>query len=87
MWLRNALSAKFLVLAVDEYQNLGRALHQMVIGLCFHSGMRLLAVGDADQSIYGFIGAYPELLQKLSERADVETVVFGLNYRCGSPKL
>lgn len=83
-WLRNALVAKFPVLAVDEYQDLGRALHQMVIGLCFHSGMRLLAVGDADQSIYGFIGAYPELLQKLSERADVETVVLGLNYRCGS---
>ena len=83
-WLRNALVAKFPVLAVDEYQDLGRALHQMVVGLCFHSGMRLLAVGDADQSIYGFIGAYPELLQKLSDRADVETVVLGLNYRCGS---
>lgn len=83
-WLRQALVAKFPVLAVDEYQDLGRALHQMVMGLCFHSGMRLLAVGDADQSIYGFIGAYPELLQRLSERDDVETVTLGLNYRCGS---
>lgn len=83
-WLRKALVAKFPVLAVDEYQDLGRALHYMVIGLCFYSGMRLLAVGDTDQSIYGFTGARPELLQKLSERADVETVVLGLNYRCGS---
>ena len=83
-WLRTALVAKFPVLAVDEYQDLGRALHQMVLGLCFRSGMRLLAVGDADQSIYGFIGAYPELLQRLSERDDVETVTLGLNYRCGS---
>jgi len=83
-WLRKALVAKFPVLAVDEYQDLGRALHQMVMGLCFHSGMQLLAVGDADQSIYGFIGAHPELLQRLSEREDVETVSLGLNYRCGS---
>lgn len=83
-WLRKALVAKFPVLAVDEYQDLGKALHQMVLGLCFHSGMRLIAVGDADQSIYGFIGAHPLLLQKLSERIDVETFVLGLNYRCGS---
>lgn len=56
----------------------------MVMGLCFSTGMRLFAVGDADQSIYGFTGANPELLQRLSERKDVETVRLRLNYRCGS---
>jgi DNA helicase-2/ATP-dependent DNA helicase PcrA len=83
-WLQRALLAKYPVLAVDEYQDLGRALHRMVMGLCFSTGMRLFAVGDADQSIYGFTGAYPELLQQLSERTDVETVHLRLNYRCGS---
>jgi superfamily I DNA/RNA helicase len=83
-WLQKALVAKFPVLAVDEYQDLGRALHRMVLGLCFSAGMRLLAVGDVDQSIYGFTGAYPELLQQLSERADVQTVPLRLNYRCRS---
>ncbi|MGQ5288512.1 3'-5' exonuclease [Pectobacterium actinidiae] len=48
------------------------------------TGMRLFAVGDVDQSIYGFTGATPELLRRLSERDDVETVRLGLNYRCGS---
>lgn len=83
-WLQRAIYAKFPVLAVDEYQDLGRALHRMVLGLCFSAGMRLFAVGDVDQSIYGFTGAYPALLQQLSEREDVQTVRLRLNYRCGS---
>lgn len=83
-WLQRALLAKYPILVVDEYQDLGRALHRMVMGLCFSAGMRLFAVGDPDQSIYGFTGARPELLQKLSLRDDVETVRLRLNYRCGS---
>lgn len=83
-WLQRALLAKYPVLAVDEYQDLGRALHRMVMGLCFSAGMRLFAVGDIDQSVYGFTGAYPELLKQLSERDDVETIRLRLNYRCGS---
>jgi DNA helicase-2/ATP-dependent DNA helicase PcrA len=84
VWLRRALLAKFPVLVVDEYQDLGRALHSMVMGLCFSAGMRLFAVGDADQSIYGFTGAHPKLLERLSSREDVETVQLRMNYRCGS---
>lgn len=83
-WLQRALLAKYPVLVVDEYQDLGTALHRMVMGLCFSSGMRLFAVGDADQSIYGFTGARPDLLRRLSEREDVETVRLRLNYRSGN---
>lgn len=83
-WLRKALLAKYPILIVDEYQDLGLALHHMVMELCFNSGMRLFAVGDVDQSIYGFTGADPESLQQLSIRDDVETIRLRLNYRCGS---
>lgn len=83
-WLPTALLAKYPVLVVDEYQDLGRALHRMVMGLCFSAGVRLFAVGDADQSIYGFTGAHPELLHQISQHDDVETVNLRLNYRCGS---
>lgn len=83
-WLQKAILAKYPILAVDEYQDLGRALHRMVMGLCFTTGMRLFAVGDADQSIYGFNGAHPELLQRVADRADVETVPLRLNYRSGA---
>lgn len=83
-WLRQALLAKYPILVIDEYQDLGIALHRMVMGLCFSNGMRLFAVGDADQSIYGFTGARPDLLRRLSEREDVETVRLKLNYRSGN---
>ena len=81
-WLRQAIVAKYPVLIVDEYQDLGRALHQMVMGLCFQTGARLFAAGDVDQSIYGFTGAYPDLLEQVAGRDDVQTVRLRLNYRC-----
>jgi DNA helicase-2/ATP-dependent DNA helicase PcrA len=80
-WVRRALAAKFPILAVDEYQDLGVPLHRMVMSLCFRAGVRLFAVGDADQSIYGFTGAKPELLRQLSERKDVTAVILPFNYR------
>ncbi len=83
-WLRTALVAKYQMLVVDEYQDLGRPLHHMVMALCFRAEMRLFAVGDADQSIYDFMGARPELLNRLFEREDVESIRLRLNYRSGS---
>jgi DNA helicase II / ATP-dependent DNA helicase PcrA len=82
-WVRRALNARFPVLVVDEYQDLGHALHQIVLSLCFDGSSRLLAVGDPDQSIYGFTGADPGLLRELSERKEVSVVELSLNYRCG----
>lgn len=82
-WLRRTLRARFPVLAVDEYQDLGVPLHRIVVQLCFVTNVRLLAVGDPDQSIYGFAGAQPELLRELTMRKDVETVHLPFNYRAG----
>lgn len=83
-WVRKALSACFPILVVDEYQDLGHALHEIVTHLCFPSGMQLLAMGDPDQSIYGFTGAEPSLLETLAKRADVTAIKLKLNYRCGT---
>ena len=82
-WIRDALRARFPVLFVDEYQDLGHALHELVLLLCFSGGVRLFAVGDADQSIYGFTGANPELLESLTRRPDVRTIRLRFNYRSG----
>lgn len=83
-WIRKSVEAKFPILCVDEYQDLGHALHSMVTNLCFESGIRLFAVGDKDQSIYGFTGANPEHLDQLTKQPDVQMVPLRLNYRCGS---
>jgi superfamily I DNA/RNA helicase len=78
------LKAKYPVLIVDEYQDLGVPLHQMVEILCLDEKIRLFAVGDPDQSIYGFNGSRPNLLRDLAQHDDVELVKLKLNYRCGS---
>ena len=83
-WVRRALAARFPILVVDEYQDLGHALDQIVQRLCFQAGIRLVAVGDPDQSIYGFTGAEPSLLERLSKRREVGRVQLRLNYRCGA---
>lgn len=83
-WVLPLLQAKFPVLAVDEYQDLGVALHRIVKRVAFDGGVRLFAVGDPDQSIYGFTGADGALLQELAERDDVERIQLQLNYRSGS---
>lgn len=83
-WIRDALKAQFPVLFVDEYQDFGYALHELVQLLCFETGIRLFAVGDADQSIYGFAGANPKLLENLANRNDVDDIRLRTNYRSGS---
>ena len=83
-WIRAALRARFPVLFVDEYQDLGHALHELVLLLCFAGGIRLFAVGDTDQSIYGFNGANPELLEGLMARHDVRNIRLRFNYRSGA---
>ncbi|MCG8613781.1 MAG: ATP-dependent helicase [Pseudomonadales bacterium] len=83
-WIRNAIEARFPVLFVDEYQDLGHVLHELVLLLCFEGGIRLFAVGDVDQSIYGFTGANPELLQTLTRHPNVRTMRLRFNYRSGA---
>ncbi len=83
-WIRQSLWARFPILFVDEYQDLGRALHELVLKLCFDADIRLFAVGDPDQSIYGFTGANPELLIGLTKRTGVRAIPLRFNYRCGT---
>jgi DNA helicase-2/ATP-dependent DNA helicase PcrA len=83
-WVRKLLKARFPIIVVDEYQDLGLPLHRIVLALCFEAGIRLLAVGDPDQSIYGFTGAQPKLLRELAEMEGVKAVPLRMNYRCGT---
>lgn len=83
-WVIPAIAARWPILVVDEYQDLGLPLHRMVMRLAFGGGVRLFAVGDADQSIYGFAGSDGDLLLGLARRPDVEPVRLELNYRSGA---
>lgn len=83
-WVADVIRAKFPVIAVDEYQDLGGALDRIVRRLTFDGGVRLIAVGDVDQSVYGFTGANNELLEDLSKMSGIEAIPLKVNYRSGT---
>lgn len=80
-WVRLAIRAKYPVIVIDEYQDLGLPLHR-IVQVLLDAGVRIIAVGDPDQSIYGFTGANPTLLQALAQDARVEAITLKMNYRC-----
>lgn len=80
-YVRETLRSQFPWLLVDEYQDLGKALHEMVLELVFNAGIKLYAVGDTNQSIYGFNGGYPDFLIELSKNDNIKTIELVSNYR------
>lgn len=80
-FVRKSLKSRFPWLLVDEYQDLGKALHEMVLELVFNAGIKLYAVGDENQSIYGFNGGYPDFLKELTSYDDIKSVYLTANYR------
>jgi DNA helicase-2/ATP-dependent DNA helicase PcrA len=80
--LRRALLSRYPWILIDEYQDLGAILHQMILEFA-NSGARVLAVGDPDQSIYGFTGAEPRLMHELYSSEGFDKVDLEFNYRSG----
>lgn len=80
-YVRKCLEAKFPWLLIDEYQDLGKPLHEMVLSLFNNTNIKIFAVGDADQSIYGFLGAKPDYLNELSLNPNITSIELTTNYR------
>ena len=80
-YVRKALEAKYPWIIVDEYQDLGKPLHELILTLLNLTRIKVFAVGDADQSIYDFQGAAPDYLIELSQRQDVSCIHLKNNYR------
>lgn len=59
-YVRKSLEARFPWVIVDEYQDLGKPLHEIVLALLDLTNIKVFAVGDGDQSIYDFQGAAPD---------------------------
>ncbi|GHE59816.1 hypothetical protein GCM10018771_46930 [Streptomyces cellulosae] len=81
--VRDLLRARFPHLIVDEYQDLGGVLHELVVALHDLAGITVFAVGDTDQSVYGFSGADAKYLTALAERGDFRDLPLDVNYRSG----
>jgi len=75
------------ILLADEYQDTDRTQYRLV-GLLAGDSPRLLAVGDDDQSIYGFRGAdVRNVLDWTRDRPDGRILSLVRNYRCLAPIL
>lgn len=80
-YIKQSLEAKFPWLLIDEYQDLGKPLHEMALELEASTEIKIFAVGDMNQSIYGFAGAYPDFLKELDDKDDFKSIHLTSNYR------
>ncbi|NOU83903.1 AAA family ATPase [Paenibacillus sp. LMG 31459] len=80
-YVRLCLEARFPWIFVDEYQDLGKPLHEMILSLFNRTSINFFVVGDPDQSIYGFNGAMPDYLKELGNKPEFSTIKLSSNYR------
>lgn len=72
----------FKYIMVDEFQDSNRIQYEIFKMLAEPSD-NVFVVGDDDQSVYGFRGARPEIMQRFTEDfKDTKIVYLGENYRC-----
>lgn len=79
--VRELTAARFPWLLVDEYQDLGPALHVLVQALRGSGEIKVFAVGDPDQTIMQFTGADSDYIESL-EKDGYHPVILPFNYRC-----
>lgn len=83
--VRERLQRRFRFIQVDEYQDTNRAQNE-IVELLTDADDNLLAVGDADQSIYEWRGASPDSIPRFIKTGESKTgicriVKLGVNYR------
>ena len=86
--LRRALWSRWPQVSVDEYQDIDAAQWRLVRQLVPPLDANLCAIGDPDQSIYGFRGADPGFFERFPQDFTGARVLrLSRNYRSGRPIL
>ncbi|MEK5439343.1 MULTISPECIES: ATP-dependent helicase [Paenibacillus] len=80
-YVRDCLEAKFPWILIDEYQDLGKPLHEMILSLITSTNIKIFTVGDPNQSIYSFNGATPHFLMELYKMPDIASFKLLTNFR------
>lgn len=81
--IRDKISSRFKYIMVDEYQDSNIIQANILKRLCFVHG-NLMVIGDPNQSIYGFRGAYFKNIMNFSEEfkfEEVKVIKLYKNYR------
>lgn len=75
------LNSKFSHILVDEFQDINSIQYETLKLIAGKSGI-IYAVGDEDQSIYGFRGATPDIMKRfLRDYKNVTVINLNTNYR------
>ena len=78
--IRHYWQNRFEYVLIDEFQDVNPAQYE-VIKLLAPPPKAVFAVGDDDQSIYGFRGADPDCMKKFEKEYDARQITLGVNYR------
>lgn len=78
--IRHYWQDRFEYVLIDEFQDVNPAQYE-VIKLLAPPPKAVFAVGDDDQSIYGFRGADPNCMRRFAEEYDARQIALRINYR------
>ncbi|GFI64975.1 putative ATP-dependent DNA helicase YjcD [Lachnospiraceae bacterium] len=79
--VRRRWKNRFSHILIDEFQDINPVQYEAV-KLLSASPHNIFAVGDDDQSIYGFRGSRPELMKRFREEFGAGMLLLDVNYRC-----
>lgn len=75
----SSLLPRYPLVLVDEAQDLSALNHALLRKL---ARQRIIATGDACQSVYGFRGAHEESMELLRESFDMKELMLSISFRC-----
>ena len=78
--IRKYWQDRFDHILIDEFQDINPAQYE-VMKLLVSPQKNIFAVGDDDQSIYGFRGADPSCMKRFEQEFHAKKVVLNINYR------
>jgi len=70
-------------LLIDEFQDINAAQYRLIKAMTMDGACELFAIGDPDQSIYGFRGSDTRYITELkSDYPDLKTITLTRSFRC-----
>lgn len=72
-FIARSVAARFAAFLIDEFQDTSELQAEILKRIHAEGQSRFFAVGDPNQSIYGFAGARPELVQPFAEHVGART--------------
>lgn len=78
--IKNFYSKYYQMIIVDEFQDTNYLSYKLITKLINESN-KVILMGDDIQKIYSFIGAIPNVFEKINKDFDMEKIEFMTNYR------